>query len=615
MPTPNIPDYPGGQPWYLSSINHALYLDETSGNVVLRTGFTGNIIITGNVNIPGIVDSHITEVGTSGVLTTPYLPIGGNVNANVSGTVAVSNLPAITGNVAVTSGNVNAAVTGNVGVTGNVNIGTMPNVNAAVTGNVNSTVVGNVTVVDGGGSLTVDGNVGITGGNVNATVTGNVGITGNVNIGTMPEVEIKNDVGNPIPVSKNANTNSQTNPIYVEGVNNASFFAPTQSDAFGRLRVSNPLTLFDSQNKYTDQGQFFSNLVGGGTVVYNQPSNTFLLSVTGAGSSVTRETNRTFVYQPGKSLMILNTFAMNTPTAGLTQRVGYYNTQNGVFFEASGTTLNMVIRSSSSGVLSENRIPQSNWNGDRLDGTGLSGITLNPALTQIWWTDIEWLGVGSVRVGFVIGGQYIVCHTFNHANIPGNTTTYMGTAVLPLRYEISSTGPAASMRQICNTVISEGGYQLSGTPAGRGHELNTPVRLPNDGSFIPLMSIRLKSTQPDAVVLPIDFTIVPADQAVIKYRVYTQAITSGGVWTPQATNSSVEYNLAPTTLVSGDHTYAGFLISNNQSINTPQNQQFDFTQQLIRNPFTSTMYEYTIVAATLGTNIDVYASINWQEVT
>ena len=220
-------------------------------------------------------------------------------------------------------------------------------------------------------------NANITVGNVGITSFGNIPISGNtlpvsgnINIASLPEVEIKNDVDNPIPVSRNTTENSVTNPIYVEGVNNASFFAPTQSDAFGRLRVSNPLTLFDTQNKYTDQGYFISNLVGGGTCTYNQPSNTFALAVTGSGSSVQRETTKTFVYQPGKSLFILNTFAMNTPTAGLTQSVGYYNDDNGIFFEADGTTLNMVIRSTSSGSTVETAIPQSNWNGDTLSGAG-----------------------------------------------------------------------------------------------------------------------------------------------------------------------------------------------------------------------------------------------------
>lgn len=548
----------------LLNLHKAMQFDEAGKPVVRTLINTSTIQITGPVNILSTVTvtstpenpvhTHITEIGTSGILTVPYMPVGGTITATQGTTPWV-----ITGTIAVNS----------------------------------------TTVYQGTDPWTV---------------------YGTVEVNNFPtSYEVANDEGNPLPVSKNTSTNSATNPIFVEGVNNASFFAPTQSDAFGRLRVSNPLTLFDTQNKYTDQGQFVSNLVNGGTCTYNQPSNTFLLSVSGSGSTVIRETTKTFVYQPGKSLFVLNTFAMNTATAGVTQRVGYYNTNNGIFFEANGTTLNMVIRSYSSGSIVETRKPQSEWNGDTLLGTGgpsnLSGIELRPQLAQIFWCDIEWLGVGSVRVGFVINGQFVVCHTFNHANVLGNTTTYMGTAVLPVRYEISTTGTAASMRQICSTVISEGGYSPSGTPAGRGHELASPIVLPNDQSFKPLISIRLKSTQPDAVVVPIDYSIVPVDQAVVKYRVYAKAVTTGGTWISQSDTSSVEYNLNPTAIISGEQTVSGFLISNNQSINTPQNEVFDFTDQLSRDPFTGTMYEYTIAAATLGTNIDVYASINWQEIT
>lgn len=483
-----------------------------------------------------------------------------------------------------------------------------------VTGNVyirtNAELIGNVTV----GNVGIDafGNVDISGNTLPVTVEG-----GNITIDSLPEVEIKNDVNNPIPISKDTNVNSLTNPLYVEGVNNASFFAPTQSDSFGRLRVSNPLTLFDTQNRYYDQGYYATSTTGTGALTYNANSTTFSMAVTGAGS-VIRETTKTFIYQPGKSLLVLNSFCMASKIAGLTQRVGYFNTNNGIFFEIAGSTVNMVIRSYSSGAVVENRVAQADWNGDTLLGTGglsnLSGIELNTAVDQIFWTDIEWLGVGSVRVGFIIDGQYIVCHTFNHANIAGNTTTYMGTAILPCRYEITSTGPTATLTQVCSTVISEGGYSPSGVPAGIGHTLATPVRLPNDASFKPVMSIRLKSTNPDAVVVPTDFTIVPVDQAVIKYNVYRQAVTTGGTWTSAGANSSVEYNLSPTAVSSGAVTETGFLISNNQSINAPQGADFSFQDQLLRNPFTPTMYEYVITAATTGTNIDVYCSVNWQEV-
>ena len=441
--------------------------------------------------------------------------------------------------------------------------------------------------------IRTDANVSI--GSANITV-GNVGVTsfGNVDIS-----------GNSLPVTGN---------ITIDNSSITTNFQPTQTDAFGRLRVSNPLTLFDTQNRYFDHDLFATSVTGSGISTYNTNSSTFLLSVTSNGDSVIRETYKTFIYQPGKSLLTLSTFAMTTPTAGLTQRVGYFTTQNGIFFEVSGTTLNMVIRSYSSGSIVEDRIPQSAWNGDKLNGTGSSGITIDPALTQIFWTDIEWLGVGSVRTGFVINGQYIVCHTFNHANQAGNTTTYMTTATLPLRYELTSSGPAGTLNQICSTVISEGGYSLSGLSRSIGHSLGSPIRLPNDQSFKPLIAIRLKSTNPDAIVLPIAYTIAAVANSIYKYRIYTKAITTGGTWTSAGANSSVEYNLAPTAISSGNISEEAFIISSNQSSQAPSQQEFSFIDQLQRNGLSSVMYEYVITAATTGTNQDLYASIDWQEV-
>jgi hypothetical protein len=289
----------------------------------------------------------------------------------------------------------------------------------------------------------------------------------------------------------------------------------------------------------------------------------------------------------------------------------------------------MVIRSKSTGIVVEDRIAQANWNGDRLNGAGgaynPSGITLNPALDQIWFCDIEWLGVGSVRVGFVINGIFITCHTFNHANTPStltadNTTTYMTTATLPLRYEITNTGATASasmLRQICSSVLSEGGFQLtgSGNPRAASHIIGSPVRLPNDNSFLPVIAIRLKSTMLDAVVVPINYSLVPVSQSIFQFRVYKRAITSGGTWVDSAADSAVQYNLAPTALVSGDIAEQSFINSSNQSSSAPTQEAFGFEYQLEREPFTGTPYEYVIMMATTGTNMDVYASLEWQEIT
>lgn len=513
-------------------------------------------------------------------------------------------LDSATGNVFVRT---NAVLAGNVSV-GNVAIGSLGNVNisgntlpVSVIGNI-SGITSNVTIVDGGGSITVDGNV---------------GISGNVNIGTMPSVNA-NITGGNVTANLDANASVAVNSFTGELV-----------DAFGRLRVSNPVTLFDTQARYYDHRQFSSSLSGTGNVTYDANSSSYLCSVgTLSGASVLRETVRIFPYQPGKSLLVYQSFCFNTLKANLRQRVGYFDADNGIFFEADGTTLNIVIRSSSSGVIVEDRISQANWNTNSMSnsvGSNPSGIELDPALTQIWFCDIEWLGVGTVRVGFIINGQYVTCHTFHHANTPStasanNTTTYMTTANLPLRLEITNTGVTASsstMRQICASVISEGGFQLSGSgnPRAASHVIGSPIRLPNDQSFKPVMAIRLKSTMLDAVVIPINYTLVPVAQSMFQYRIYKYAVTSGGSWVDSAADSAVQYNLAPTTLLSGDIVQQSFINSTNQSSGAPTQELFSFTYQLEREPFTNTPYEYVIMMATTGTNQDVYASIEWQEFT
>ena len=547
-----------------------------------------NITIQGNTNIISNVEvTNFPNVQT----------VNGNVNATLIGSVTVSgitsnvNVNPITGNVGVI-GNVNVnPITGNVIVTaiGNLDLtgNTLPvtgNVNATITNNLTiSSINSNVTVVDGGGSITVDGNVGITG-------TTNVSITGG-------SVEV-------------------------------SGFRDGLKDAFGRLRVSNPLTLFDTQARYYDHEQFSSSITGAtANVVYNANSSTFLCSVgTASGDQVLRETVRTFTYQPGKSLLIYQSFCMNASKANLRQRVGYFGAQNGIYFEVDGSNLYMVIRSYSSGAIVEDRVAQADWNINSLSnsiGTNPSGITLNPALIQIWFCDIEWLGSGTVRVGFIIDGNYVECHHFHHANIPStayvnNTTTYMTTATLPLRLEITNTGITASpstLRQICASVISEGGYQLLGNPRAASHLIGTPRRLPNDASFVPVIAIRLKSTMLDAVVVPINYSLVPAAQSLFQFRVYKYAITSGGSWVDSAADSAVQYNLAPTALVSGNIVEQSFFNSTNQSAAAPTQEQFSFVYQLEREPFTGTPYEYVITMATTGTNQDIYASIEWQEMT
>ena len=513
-----------------------------------------------------------------------------------------SNGTAITNDnpLAVTIGGANITIQGNTNVISNVTVTNFPNVQT-VTGNVNATVIGNVTV------SSIDSNV-----NVNP-------ITGNVTITSLGNLDIS---GNSLPITGNVGITGNANVVLVDDANVViSGFSGATADAFGRLRVSNPITIFDTQARYYDHGQFASNTTGTANVVYVAAQSSFQLNVgTASGDSVLRETLKPFPYQPGKSQLTLNTFCMNTPKTNLRQRVGLFDSSDGCYFENDGTYNYFVIRSGSTGV--EERIRQDAWNVDRLNpayGVNPSGYTLYPDRTQILFADVEWLGVGTVRMGFVIDGAYIICHKFHHANQSGNTKVYMTTATLPIRYEITNTGATTGnsmMTQICSSVISEGGFQLSGSgnPRAASHVIGTPVRLPNDQSFKPVIAIRLKSTNLNAVVIPINYSLVPLSSSVFHFRVYKKATTSGGSWVSTAADSSVEYNLAPTSLVSGEIVEQSFINSSNQSASAPTQEDFSFTYQLEREPFTGVAYEYLITMATTGTNQDVYASIEWQEI-
>ena len=327
----------------------------------------------------------------------------------------------------------------------------------------------------------------------------------------------------------------------------------TNTDAFGRLRVSQPYTLFDSQQRYAADNQFDTSTVNGASTSFLSNESSVLMSVDSTtNSEAVRQSFRSMSYQPGKGLLVLATFAMNTPTANIRQRVGYFNTQNGVFFQANGTTLSMVMRSDSlptPGTPSDIRtVNQADWNGDKLDGTGASGYTLDPSKTQIFWCDFEWLGVGSVRTGFVINGQYIVCHTFNNANEIGSV--YMTTAILPVRYEIKNLSNAvtASMKQICSTVISEGGYeQYSPSHLARRTTKLSNIQL----TFKPVVSIRLASTALGAVVVPGRIQLLPITSQSYEVGLFFNSTLTGASWSAVSTDANVQMDTSATAMTGG----------------------------------------------------------------
>jgi hypothetical protein len=396
---------------------------------------------------------------------------------------------------------------------------------------------------------------------------------------------------------------------------------PTQLDAFGRLRISSPMTLFDSSHRYRDNNLWSTLSANGGSVSFNASQGLMELNVTNtAGASAIRETTKVFAYQPGKSLLVMNTFVMASSATNLRQRVGYFGDQNGIYFQLDDGNISMVKRSLVTGSIVESVISRSNWNGDKLDGTGSSGIVLDITKAQILWMDIEWLGVGTVRVGFIINGQFIVCHSFHHANIIDST--YITTASLPLRYEITNkaaTGGSKTLKQICSTVISEGGYELRGLQQAVSIPITAPRTFAVAGTFYPIISIRLKTTPDrlDAIIILTALSILGGGNGIdYNWQVRASGTTTGGSWVDAGADSAVQYNITGTSYAGGRILASGFLNASNQaSPNLDILKEALFKFQLERNNLTKTPFELTLVAAAGTTNNSaMFASMDWEEV-
>ena len=474
-------------------------------------------------------------------------------------------------------------------------------------------VAGDVNVQIGGVDVSADNPVPVTIPNcvsVQNCGESTLGINGTV--GLEYDGQVVNE-GHPLPVTGTFEISSGDVNVSLGGTN---------LDAFGRLRTSEPITLFDSNFRYADDTSNWNHTTtgAGSSVNYNSTTKTIDLTVSAANGEVIRETLKVFQYQPGKSLLVMTTFAMSPdPTSEIEQRVGYFGANNGVYFQTIGSQYSLVIRKDIAGFVdsSTEKSLQSAWNGDRLTGLGgannLSGYTLDPTLTQIFWMDIEWLGVGSVRCGFVIDGKFILCHTFHHANIAalGLTGPYMATASLPLRYEIKRTageGPA-TLKQICSTVISEGGYQPKSTVDTASMGVTTK-NLTTAGTYYPLVSIRLNSSRLDAIVrlATLQSMIVTASSSPknCHFQILRNATLTGGTWITHS-KSTVDYNLSLTNATNGTIIGSGYFSA---STRAEISGIADIDYQLGRT-LGGVSDTFTIVAAPDSNNLDVAIDLGW----
>lgn len=321
------------------------------------------------------------------------------------------------------------------------------------------------------------------------------------------QIEVKNDAGNPIPISKDTNVNSAANPIYTEVSNDEGNPLPISANtttnaytnplwygigdtanlsAFARLKTTEARIIGDYRYMYS-QGttpQMNDYTANSGSITADYNKNCVYLAVNGSiNSRAVRQTKKYHPYISGTSNTSLLTFCMNPSKAGLVQAVGLFDDYNGIFFRMNGTTPEFVIRKS--GVDNEIKA-QSDWNLNKM-------LNLDFSMTQILILDYQWLGVGRVRIGFVHNGFPIFCHQFLHNNV--TTEVYMNQPSLPVRYEVynsSATGSSSTLMAICSAVYSEG--STIETSYTRSVSNGTGVAAANSSDGYCVLAIRLQNT-------------------------------------------------------------------------------------------------------------------------
>jgi hypothetical protein len=406
-----------------------------------------------------------------------------------------------------------------------------------------------IPVTDNGGSLTVDG-----------TVTANIGTTNGLALdatltnGTQKSIVrggAKGATAAADVTSTSINANHQALDVTLYNANGSlplSLDGYGALDAFGRFRVSTPFTIFESKQIHNAQVLIWDTaLTAGGGSTYSQSRASTTLSVTNPGDKAIHQTRSTFNYQAGLSFLILNSFVMGTPVTGVSKKIGYFNADNGIYFENNGAVNSLTIRSKVSGVVVPTTAIQSSWNIDRLDGSGPSGLTLDVTKAQIFVIDVEWLGVGSVRCGFVINGSTYYVHKFDHSNLINSV--YMSTPNLPIRAEIENiSGGAASLEQICCSIMSEGGYENPGLSYSADRGVNSLTAV-NNLQLYPLVSIRQLSTSAGVVIKPEAIDILcTSSNTNFRWALVANPVINGidaASWTT-ITGSDAEYDVSRT---------------------------------------------------------------------
>lgn len=380
--------------------------------------------------------------------------------------------------------------------------------------------------------------------------------------------------------------------------------------SFGALRVVYPQNIFESLFSFDKQTTVWDETTSGGaTSTFNSNTNSVDMTLpTTSGAGVVRQTFRRIRYNPSRTVQMLAAGTLGTPKTNVRRRIGQFDASDGMYFELDGTTAYVVRRTSTSGSVVNNRVAQTDWNIDKFDGTGPSGITIDFSKQHLFYIQYAFQGFGDIVYGFYSNGKIKFCHREAIANVL--SVPAMKTAHLPCRVEITNTGTSAS-----STTMSYNSFCVKNEGVDANFEgqvrsySNAPLKTINT-TLVPVISVRLGPGFEKAIadIIKTSIYVNTADEVI--WSLHLNPTLTGATFA--ITASYTQLDIAATDQSGGIELDSGILTQSNSSGQVSQDV-LKLINSYLGVSITGTPVIITLSARNRQGAADILSSLVWRE--
>lgn len=204
-----------------------------------------------------------------------------------------------------------------------------------------------------------------------------------------------------------------------------------------------------------------SSVANSATVDVNS-SRLRIQSGTNAAGSGIFTSKKSIKYRPGQGNIARFTPAFAAGVANSTQIMGVGTAVDGYFIGFNGASFGIMHRVRSV----DTWVAQTAWNGDKCDGSGDSGFTIDPTKGNVFQVKYPYLGYGNITlwVQNSITSEWILCHTIKYTN--SSVSTQLSNPNLLFYAQVINSGNTSNLIMYCGSVgvFVSGPRQFVGCP-------------------------------------------------------------------------------------------------------------------------------------------------------